>query len=195
MKQTRNKSEKYFVVSRAILEIIEKEGPAKVSHSEVARLSKVSRAWIYEYMGKNREDLIDTASELFASYFTRSNVDVEGNTAKAIKTHLENSQEIALQKIIDTPVIIKLYFRFRGTATPMGVAIKKYEKHWLDFMAANFIRIMGLDENKAVSVCRAILTLRLGYFHRVATSPNSAKETLEAKEGLNLLYSHVCGEN
>lgn len=189
------KSNKYFAVSRAILEIIEKGGSEKLSHSRIARLSKVSRAWIYEYMGKEKEDLVNIAAEVFGSYFTKTNTTLEVKTLEDLRTLLQEGQELAFQKNKDEPLIIKLYFRFRGTSTPIGVTIKKYEKHWLDFMSGNILRITGFSQEKALSIARAILILRLGCFHRIATSSTPAKEVVEAREALNLIYRQVLTES
>ena len=48
LRRSENKEAKGLAVSIAILEIIESEGLLGVTHSKVARKSKVSRAWIYQ---------------------------------------------------------------------------------------------------------------------------------------------------
>lgn len=126
MNQLDAKSQKYFAVSRAILEIIEKEG-----------------------------------------------------------------QEIAFQKIKAEPVIIKLYYRFRGTSNPIGLVIKKYEKHWLDFMSGNLMRILNFDNQKTLNLSRTILTLRLGFYYRIATSATPDKDMAEAREALDHIHRQI----
>ncbi|WP_413288348.1 TetR/AcrR family transcriptional regulator [Bdellovibrio sp. HCB337] len=191
MKKADKKSEKYFAASRAILEIIEKDGPHKLSHAQISRLSKVSRAWIYEYMGKNKEELIDIASEVFASYFTLNNKSVEPNTPEEFMGLLKQGQDIAFQKAQTEPLLLKLYFRFRGTTTPIGSAIKKYEKHWTEYIAKCLVQAKVLDPQSALATTRAILVLRLGFLHRIATSSTPAKEALDANESMDLVHKQL----
>jgi hypothetical protein len=191
MAQQDTKSQKYFAVSRSILEIIEKDGPASLTHSRLSRQSKVSRAWIYEYMGKEKSDLIEIAAETFSSYFSKASIMAEISNPEDLKNHLINSQDQAFQKIKDEPIIIKLYFRFKGTSTPIGISINKYEKYWLDIMSTNFMRSFNLDQSKALTISRIILTLRLGLYHLVATSPKPTKELAEAREALDLIYCQM----
>ena len=191
MNQSDAKSQKYFAVSRAILEIIEKEGEENVTHSRIARLSQVSRPWIYEYMGREKEDLIDVAAEVFGSFFARASTTAEPHNACELKALLLDGQEIAFQNIKAEPVIIKLYYRFRGTTNPIGLVIKKYEKHWLDVMSENLMRILNFDDQKALNISRAILTLRLGFYHRVATSSEPDNEIALAKKALDLIHAQI----
>lgn len=191
MKPTDAKSEKYFNVSRAILETLEQEGVSALSHTLIARKANVSRAWIYEYMGRERQDLLDIASETFGSYFTRTNIPVEIKTAEDLLKLLRAGHEMTFQKLEAEPVLIKLYFRFKGTNTPMGTVIKKYEKHWLDYMTKIFMRVLNYNEAAALNICRIILTLRLGFCHRIVTSSNAAKEKKEAWESLEHIHQQI----
>lgn len=191
MNQPDAKSKKYFAVSRAILEIIEKEGEENVTHSRIARLSQVSRPWIYEYMGREKKDLINVAAEVFGSFFAKASTTVEPHNVCELKALLLEGQEIAFQNIKAEPVIIKMYYRFRGTTKPIGLVIKKYEKHWLDVMSANLVRILNFDDQKALNISRAILTLRLGFYHRVATSSKPDSEIAMAREALDLIHAQI----
>ncbi len=188
MDKSDTKSQKYFAVSHAILEIIENDGLNDLTHSRVARQSNVSRAWIYEYMGKEKANLIEIASETFSNYFTNSSIATEINTFEDLKNHLIESQEIAFKKILDDSIIIRLYFRYRGTPTAIGTSIKKYESHWLDNMSANIMSCMNCDQKKAKTLALTLLTLRLGFYHRVATSENPAQEHALSKEALEMTY-------
>lgn len=183
-----SKSQKYLIVSKAILEIIENEGPNHLTHSQVSRRSHVSRAWIYEYMGKKRSDLIEIASDTFSNYFTFKSLKKDIKTKKELINHLRDSQDEAFLKIMSTPVIIKLYFRFKGTPTPMGISIEKYEKSWLDNIADNLVQSLKYSQEKSLTSANTILTLRLGLYHRVVTSKEPSIELLEAKKILELFY-------
>lgn len=193
MNNVDTKSQKYFAVSRAILETIESEGPMHVTHSQVSRLSNVSRAWIYEYMGREREDLINVAADVFGSFFIKATTSIEVHTIKELKALLLEGQEISFQNVRAEPVIIKLYYRFRGTETPIGAVIKKYEKHWLEFITSHLERILKLEKEKAHNYALTILILRLGFYHRMATSSNPDKDYFDAKETIDLVHQQIFG--
>ncbi|MDO9182140.1 MAG: hypothetical protein Q7U04_07015 [Bacteriovorax sp.] len=178
------KTEKYFTVSRVILETIEKDGLNNLTHSLISRKAQVSRAWIYEYMGKDKQDLIDVASEIFGGFFTKTDNNIEINSKADLLELLAVGNNLTFLKIKSEPVIIKLYYRFRGTSTPIGIVIKKYEKHWLDFMSENIGRILKFDQTKSLSISKTILTLRLGFSFRIATSSVPAKELVDASQSL-----------
>ncbi|MBS1971329.1 MAG: hypothetical protein JSU04_13560 [Bdellovibrionales bacterium] len=193
MKHPDAKSEKYFNVSRAILEMLEQEGVAALSHTAISRKAKVSRAWIYEYMGRDRQHLLDIASETFGSYFTKTNISVEILTPADLLKLLRVGHEMTFAKMEAEPILIKLYFRFKGTKTPMGATIKKYEKHWLDYMSEIFMRVLKYDEAEASNICQIIQTLRLGFCHRIVTSAHPIKEKEEALKSLELIHQRITG--
>lgn len=186
-----SKSQKYFSVSRAILEIIEKGSFNDLTLSNISRHSKVSRAWIYEYMGKEKQDLIQAASDIFASYFTKLDTFKNVLTIEDFKANLNEGHEQAFLKLKDDPIIIKLYFRFKGTDTPIGTSIQKYEDSWLEFMANNLKTILKFDQKKAINASRIILFMRLGNYHHVASSKNFEIEHPLAVEVLVQAYQCV----
>ncbi len=186
-----SKTQKYFSVSRAILEIIEEGGTNLLTHSLISRRSKVSRAWIYEYMGRDKLDLINVAAEIFGGFFTKTNTSDNIFSKTELKKILLDGQNLTFLKIKDEPVIIKLYFRFRGTNTPIGHTIKKYEKYWLDYISAKLVLIAQLNPNEAMTFARTILTLRLGFAFRIATSQSSKNEMIEAGEALELIHRQI----
>lgn len=125
------KEDKQLSVSIAILEVIERDGILGVTHSKVSRKAKVSRAWIYEYIGKEKSALIEYAAEVFASHFTRAKM-IDLPTSKAeLESRLKEGTNFLFTSIALNPVVIKLYFRFRGSDNSIGKVIQKYEKQWL----------------------------------------------------------------
>lgn len=92
-----------------------------------------------------------------------------------------------------SPVVIKLYFRFRGTQNPIGEVINKYEKIWLNSASKTATLVLGLSDEQAGLVAELVLTLRLGYAHRVATSgkPKVSKE--RAIQSFSFIHSLISG--
>lgn len=186
-----SKEKKQFAVSLAILDIIDQEGLHKLTHSKVARHSKVSRAWIYEYMGKEKQDLIEIATEVIGSFFARFSKMEQPSTSEDLLAQLKDGAEFIYQTVTSYPVIIKLYYNFRGTNTPIGVTISKYEKHWLEFIAKNLVKIYKMPSKRAATIAYILLTLRMGLAHKIVSSPAPAKVIEENREALELIYRQV----
>lgn len=194
MSASRNtKEDKQLAVSVAILEVIEREGLLGVTHSKVSRRSGVSRAWIYEYIGKEKSALIEFAAEVLASHFARAQMMDLPKTKAELERQLKEGTDFLFDSIELSPVIIKLYFRFRGTENPIGLVIEKHENQWLSGAAKTAMEVLHLPEEQAVIVSELILTLRLGFAHRFATSTQPEEFQERAKQTLNFIHQLVGG--
>jgi hypothetical protein len=181
-----SKEQKQVAVSLAIMEVIEREGLNGVTHSKVSRKSGVSRAWIYEYIGKEKSDLIEYAAEVLTSFFARAKKTERPKDRESLLKRIDEGNEFVFQAVQATPVIIKLHYRFRGTDTPIGVVIAKYEKYWSDWVAKSLIDILKMDAAKASAMAEMIMTLRLGFAFRIVTSKDSAKSLKQARVAMSL---------
>ncbi len=188
-----SKEQKQLAVSISILEIIEHEGLLAVTHSRVSLRSKVSRAWIYEYIGKEKSELIEFGAEVFSSHISRATLTELPKTKEELQIRLQEGVQFLFNSVDENPVIIKLFFRFRGTSNAVGKVIQKYEKHWLDGATATLINVLGLSGEVASQLAELILTLRIGFTHRIATSaqPKIARE--RAEQIFNLIHTLGAG--
>lgn len=182
------KEEKQRAVSKAVLEVIEKDGLLGVTHSKVSRKSGVSRAWIYEYIGKEKGALVEFAADALAAHFARVKMGLL-KTKEQLQAQLQDAIQFLFETAAKDPVIIKLYFRFRGTGTPLGDIIKKYEKRWLDGAAKSAVEIFGIPKEQSVLLAELILTLRLGFAHRLVTSSKPD----EARENADKIFEYIHG--
>lgn len=188
-----SKEIKQLAVSVAILEIIESDGLLGVTHSKVARKSKVSRAWIYEYIGKEKNSLIEFGADVFAAHLSRVALTAIPKTKEELKKQIEDGEKFLFDSVEQNPVIIKLYFRFRGTTNPVGKMIQKYETQWLKSAAKSVVEVLDLSPDSATLLVESILTLRLGFAHRVATSPDKQSARKNAENIFNFVQSMVSG--
>jgi hypothetical protein len=132
--------------------------------------------------------------DFLGSLFARSKrVDRPQTKAELEKRFVEGT-EFVFQASELNPVIIKLQFRFRGTPTPIGEAIRKYETYWLDSMKKSLIQILQLEPPKAAAFAEMIQTLRLGFAHRIITSSNPPKSVQEARIAFEHLYNSILNE-
>ena len=184
-----NKEIKQLAVSIAILEIIEGEGLLKVTHSKVSRKSKVSRAWIYEYIGKEKSALIEFGADVFAGHLARVALVERPQTKESLQVQMQDGVHFLFDSVEQNPLIIKLFFRFRGTANPVGKVIQKYEKQWLENASQTIVAVLGLSSDQASLLAETMLTLRLGFAHRVATSADAEKSRERAETVFSLIQT------
>jgi len=187
------KEDKQFAVSIAILEVIEKDGLLGVTHSKVARKSKVSRAWIYEYIGKEKSALVEFAAEVFASHFARAKLTELPKTKSELENRLKEGTDFLFTSVSLSPVVIKLYFRFRGTNNPIGDVIQKHEKQWLGSASKTLFEVLHMPQKQASILAELMLILRLGFAHRFATSAKPEESRQRAKTVFTYIHSMLSG--
>lgn len=182
-----SKEEKQRAVALAILEVIEKDGLLGVTHSKVSRRSGVSRPWIYEYVGKEKSALIEFAADEIASHFARAKMGDLPKTKEELHARAKDGVDFLFDSTAMNAVAIKLYYRFRGTTNPLGQVIRKYEKRWLGDATKTLTDVLGLPAEQAKLASELVLTLRLGFAHRLATSSNA----VEARENAQKIFDYI----
>jgi hypothetical protein len=187
------KEDKQLAVSTAILEVIEREGLLGVTHSKVSRRSKVSRAWIYEYIGKEKGALVEFAADVFASHFARAKMTTFPKTKAELEQQLQEGVDFLFNSVELSPVVIKLYFRFRGSPNAIGTVIQKYEKQWLAGASKTAVDVLHLPAEQAAIIAELVLTLRLGFAHRFATSAEPGESRDRAKKIFDFIHSMLGG--
>jgi hypothetical protein len=166
-----SKEIKQRAVSKAVLEIVEMQGLSGITHSKVSRRSKVSRAWIYEYIGKEKVDLAKFAAQIFGEQFARVGGDLPKN-ASEIRRQLDEGIHFLFDCAVEDPVIIRLYFRFRGASNALGEIIERYERIWLESAVKKLEDFAKLPREQCLRLADLMLALRLGSCHRIITSEN-----------------------
>jgi len=164
------KNEKHNKVSIAILEIISQKGIEELNISSVAKKSSVSRAWIYQYMGKSKDDLMSIATENCASFFARSTISVELNSKDDLVEKLIDATNFIVTACTENPIFIKLYFRYKGSENILGVTIEKFESLWIQKFSKHIMRVLKVSPDEAQSLCRTLLILRMGYCFDIVTT-------------------------
>lgn len=183
-----NKQAKQIAVSKAVLEVIEKDGLIGVTHSKVSRKAAVSRAWLYEYIGKEKESLIEFAAEVLGEFFTRSKKVLPKNKEQ-LKAQISEGTHFLFENLVDDPSVIKIYFRFRGTQNPIGKVIQKYEKNWLHTASKTVADFYKLEKDQAQMLVELAMTLRLGFAHRIVTSENPENTLKQAEIIFEMIQS------
>lgn len=188
-----SKKDKQFEVSTAVLEIVEKEGLYGITHSKVSRKAGVSRPWIYEYIGKEKNDLIDFAANELGSYFSRVNITELPKNKTALEKQLKEGVDFLFEATHLNPTAIKLFYRYRGSSNPLGKIIEKYENKWLKGASKTVCEIFELEPEDALLVAEFILTVRLGFAHRLVTSLEPEESEGRAKKTFATIHSLLSG--
>lgn len=184
-----SKEIKQLAVSIAILELIESEGLLRVTHSKVSRKSKVSRAWIYEYIGKEKSQLIEFGADVFAGYLARVGLKDLPHTKEELQIQIKEGVRFLFDSVEQNPLIIKLFFRFRGTPNAVGKVIQKYEKQWLENATKTVTTILGLPFDQACLLAESMLVLRLGFAHRIVSSSNFRQSRERAETVFDMIQN------
>lgn len=183
-----DKGAKQRAVAVAILDCIERDGLLGVTHSKVARKSRVSRAWIYEYVGKEKESLTEYAAEFLALEFSRVSLREFPVTKSELEIRLRDGIDFLLNSVALSPVVIQLYFRYRGTRNPIGRTIKKYEDLWLHSASKTLTDVLGFPPDQALKVADFVLSMRMGLAHHIMTSEYPDLAQGQAKDLLNQIH-------
>ena len=184
-----SKKDKQFASSTAVLEIIEREGLLGITHSKVSRKAGVSRSWIYEYIGKEKSDLVDFAANELGTYFSRLNLSELPKNKSDLKKQLKEGSDFLFEAAHLNPTVIKLFYRYRGTYNPLGQIIEQYERRWLETASKTLCEIFELPSNQAILIVEFILTVRLGYAHRLTTSMEPTQSKQRVDETFEAIHS------
>lgn len=182
-----SKEQKQIAVSKAILDVIEKDGLNGVTHSKVSRKAGVSRSWIYEYIGKEKSSLIEYAAETLANQFARTDMALP-KTKDQLDERLKEGIGFLFDSVEVSPGIVKIYYHMRGKKNPIAEVIRKYEKRWLDGATKSISSIFGVDQEQASMIAELILILRLGFAFRVASSEEPQLARSKAEKTFDLIH-------
>jgi hypothetical protein len=174
------KEEKYLAVSEAILRVLYEDGLSNLNLSRVAKISKVSRAWIYQYMGRDRADLIRIAAESCSSFFSRSHIDLKQKSSADLKQLLYEGAEFSIRTAVQSPIFLRMYFKFKGSSNLIGKTISKYEAIWIENHIDHFKKVLRISEVKAEETARTILMLRFGICHQLISELPNEKNIVKS---------------
>src|SRR5687768_5861286 len=127
----RDKQAKIQAVAKAIFTILIRGGMENLSHTRVAEVSKVSRAWIYKYIGKNPEDLIAYSLDTIGKEFAKVDGLLGKTTADDVRQDLFEGMFRMLLHTKENPALLALYYRYIGTQNAIGRKINELEENYL----------------------------------------------------------------
>lgn len=163
-----SKIEKFDQVAKAIIHLVDLHGLEAITHARVHQTSKVSRPWIYKYIGKDKKDLLDYAVNTLGRQWARLDQPWTAKDAKEFQERLIDSTLFAINFVKTNPMMIGPYFRFKGTPTAVGKTIENIEDQFITHYTKEFSKHYGLGKAEARIRAMTILSTRLSLAFRVA---------------------------
>lgn len=176
---TDSKIEKFDQVAKAIIHLVDLHGLEAITHARVHQVSKVSRPWLYKYIGKEKKDLLAYAVNTLGRQWARLDTPWNAKDAKEFQARLIDSTLFAIDFIKKNPMMIGPYFRFKGTPTAIGKTIEHIEDQFLAHYTKEFTKHYGLGKAEARIRAMTVLSTRLSLAFRVARDKEFANYDLE----------------
>lgn len=171
------KAERSARAAEAALKLIEKHGLERLTIAQVARLAKISRPWIYKYIGPSQNELIEFAVDHFGRILSamdeRLNPKNPQEWIAATRFGTVNLLDMAAER----PWLVTLYFRYRGTQTVPGKRIDQVEGQYLRIFATEIQTALGFGAKYSHFLASSILAVRMGLAHQWVTSSSSTPAT------------------
>lgn len=162
------KEAKFQIVAQSVLSLLASHGISSVSHSRVSRMAKVSRPWIYKYVGKSKKDLIQFAVKSFAEGLTALGGAPPMKDPEKILNHFFQNTWLIFEFAQKHPEVIQLYYRFMGSMNPIGEKISEFESEAMNRQATAIASGFGISKAEALLVAEMMITFRMGVCFRFA---------------------------
>lgn len=167
----KGKAEKMAYVAEVILKILLQSGLPAVNHSRVSRAAKVSRAWLYKYIGKDPTALCAYATSHFGAIFADFDSERAGRTKENYVEIMLESQERLIEKAEKYPWVLPLYARFSGSSGDLGQVIRDVEERYLSQKTTELGRLYSIERDEARMHAELLLAMRMSLAHRWVVSP------------------------
>ena len=162
----RDKAAKLAAVAGAIALLLVQYGPGGVTHARVARAAKVSRAWLYKYLGSTRPDLVHFATVHFGTLLaefderprTSSRHEWTDDTALGLRSLVSQSER--------HPWLLPLYFRYLGTESEIGRTIAELEHAYIETTLREVARVFELSPETAHWIAELLFCGRMALAYR-----------------------------
>ena len=190
-KKGNQKPENFERVMATTLSLIANRGPEQVTISGVARLSKVSRAWIYKYIGSSKEDLIRGATLYIGNNFSSLVARPKANDMEELKASLHWGNERFVENLKRYPWIPILFFRFGHSKSLIGSAVMEVQNNYIHILASELMLALPIQKEEAIRFAGLYTSMRMGAAHWWTNSSGdeSGSHLLQKFDGLMALLS------
>lgn len=158
-----SKEQKFNAVYDAVLVILNSHsGLGGVNHSALSRISGVSRPWIYKYIGKTKEELIQKTSEHFIhGLFSQR----QHRSIQSLEDLKEVIREDTLHFLVQAqkyPRVIPLFFIYFESRGPIGNIMREAFQFYSGKLAENIESSLEIPPAEAELLAEMFSLFRLG---------------------------------
>jgi hypothetical protein len=162
-----SKEKKFDDVYEAVLAILNSHAGLKgVNHSNVARMSGVSRAWIYKYIGKTREELIRMASEHYSREILKHRHTHMPRSREELKKVIREDLFQFLKQALTYPRVIPLIIMYFDSHDPVGSIVRSSFGEQSRRQAKEIESLLKVSklESEALAEMLGVFRLALAFF-------------------------------
>lgn len=178
------KQAKFERFEEVALKVIAERGLYGLNVSYIAKKAGLSRAWIYKYIGRERNKLIQAAAVGLGRRFARlDQMKIEGQSKELQLQGWRDGAGVTLDFGKKYPWITELYFAHIGKANPLGQAIEEIATIHVELDQSKFQKIFGKSKDDARRLAIEKLGVRMTYAHLWGRMPelksNSREKMIE----------------
>jgi AcrR family transcriptional regulator len=160
------KAQKMARVAEGTLKIIHQFGLPGLTHARLARAAGVSRPWVYAYVGKTKQDLVNLAVDHFAKIYAQLDRPSVGLDAPTWIQGQIGGLRNSLKRVRQYPWIMPIYYRYRPTDTELGRAIQEAERLFIKKQVQELQTSFKISAKKARAITEINTAFKLGIAYR-----------------------------
>jgi len=161
-----DKQAKFERFEEVALKVIAERGLRGLNVSYIASKAGISRAWIYKYVGREKNQLIKAAAVGLGRRFARLDQQkVDGQSKEAQLQAWKDGAGVTLDFGKKFPWVTELYFGHIGKSNPLGQAIDEITAFHVELDQAKFQKIFGKSKEDARRLAVEKLGVRMTYAH------------------------------
>jgi len=186
------KIDKFKRVAKAVLKLLYLEGKSGLSFTKISKESKVSRAWLYKYVGKNTQDLLIYAADHFGEEILSRGGDISKiKTAEDLSHHALRTTWEVMDMFSNYPEVLSIYFRYNGRKSPLSDKIKEIEGKQFKVMGDAISKVTGISKKEAALVSEILMAIRMGLNFRYTQCQMGKRHSQkEIQEALRRVFQH-----
>lgn len=175
------KAKKMSLVAQKTLLLCERGGVDSITISHVAKLAKVSRPWIYKYIGGTKSSLISFALDQFGKEFALLENRPNPQNPQTWLISLTSGFDHLLDICRKNPWALSIYFRFKGADGLIGEKVRQIEVQFIDKSAEEIQKALSFSKAEALDAARFLTTVRMALVHDILARGDSKELRQKAK--------------
>jgi AcrR family transcriptional regulator len=162
---TNPKSENFEKVMESTLSFIASRGLDRVTVASIARLSKVSRTWIYKYIGSSKESLIRNATLHIGKVFSEVEARPEVTNKEQLIASLYWGNRQFVSNLQKYPWIPRIFFQYGHTKNLFGAAVQEVLGVYFKILVHEMESGLSISKKEAVHLAQLYTSMRMGAGH------------------------------